>query len=100
MPLKGSAGQCNSSLPTHRALNLYDDMANISAQCCPHLCQFQQDSGWGGGSTADFDYVGLYHVIFTAVLSNGVAKDRKTGKKAEELWLRIRSGFLPYLEFL
>lgn len=56
--------------------------------------------GWVGGSTADFDYVGLYHVILTAVLSNGAAKDRKTGKKAEELWLRIRSGFLPHLEFL
>lgn len=33
-----------------RALDLNDDMANISAQQCPHLRQFQQvGGGWGGG---------------------------------------------------
>lgn len=32
-----------------RALNLYDDMANISAQHCPHLRQFKQVGVGAGG---------------------------------------------------
>lgn len=45
---------------------------------CVSLSRSVGRVGVGAGGTADFDNVGLHHVIFTAVLSNGVAKDRKT----------------------
>lgn len=56
-------------------------MANISAQCCPHLCHIKQEVG---GSGADLDYVGLRHITAEAGLSNAIAKDGKIGKEAEE----------------
>ena len=56
-------------------------MANISAQCCPHLCHIKQEVG---GCVSDFDYLGLHHIFLMAGPSNAIAKDGKTGKKAEE----------------
>lgn len=78
IPSKDASGWCWGSLLTHGASNLYGDMANISSQCCPHLCHIKQEVG--GAS--------LHHIIFTAGLSNAIAKDGKIGKKAEEWWHR------------